>query len=48
MRVSPLIREHIHVLGGYLFTLEESVANGEMRPLRDPAEIDEYEIFLSP
>lgn len=37
-RNSPLIREHIHVLGRYQFTLEESVANGEMRPLRDPTE----------
>ncbi len=31
-RVSPLVREHVHVLGRYQFTLEESVAEGGMRP----------------
>ncbi len=43
-RVSPLVREHVHVLGRYRFTLEESVAEGGVRPLRNPAEIDEYEL----
>ena len=46
-RVSPLVREHVHVLGRYQFTLEESVAEGGARPLRDPAEIDEYEPSVS-
>ena len=41
-RVSPLVREHVHVLGRYQFTLEKSVAEGGVRPLRDPAAIDEY------
>ncbi len=41
-RVSPLVREHVHVLGRYQFTLEESVAEGGMRPLRDPTRVDEY------
>lgn len=45
-RVSPLVREHIHVLGRYQFSLEESVAGGGVRPLRDPAEIDEYELLV--
>ena len=38
---------HVHVLGRYQFTLEESVAEGGVRPLRDPAEIDEYELSVS-
>lgn len=42
-RVSSLMREHVRVLGRYHFTLDETVAEGWMRPLRDPAEIDEYE-----
>ncbi len=42
-RVSPLVREHVRVLGRYHFTLDESVAEGGMRPLRDPADLDEYE-----
>ncbi|MDP9475010.1 MAG: Tn3 family transposase [Actinomycetota bacterium] len=45
-RVSPLVREHVHVLGRYQFTLEESVAQGGVRPLRDPAEIDEHELSV--
>jgi hypothetical protein len=45
-RVSPLVREHVHVLGCYQFTLEESVAQGGVRPLRDPAEIDGYELSV--
>ena len=45
-RVSPLVREHVHVLGRYQFTLEESIAEGGVRPLRDPAEIDEYELLV--
>ncbi|MDQ3316543.1 MAG: Tn3 family transposase, partial [Actinomycetota bacterium] len=44
-RVSPLVREHVHVLGRYQFTLDESVAGGGMRPLRDPLELDEYELW---
>jgi hypothetical protein len=43
-RGSPLVREHVHLLGRYQFTLKESVAGGGVRPLRDPAEIDEYEL----
>ncbi len=35
-RLSPLIYEHINLLGRYLFTLPEAVAKGELRPLRDP------------
>ena len=45
-RVSPLAREHVRVLGRYHFTLDESVARGELRSLRDPGELDEYEFPL--
>ncbi len=33
-RLSPLGFEHINMLGRYHFDLAESVARGEMRPLR--------------
>ena len=46
-RVSPLVREHVHVLGRYQFTLEESISEGGVRPLRDPTKIDEYELLVS-
>jgi TnpA family transposase len=36
-RLSPLGFEHINMLGRYAFTLPETVARGEMRPLRNPA-----------
>ena len=35
-RLSPLLHEHINVLGHYSFSVPESVARGELRPLRDP------------
>ena len=35
-RVSPLVHRHINVLGRYTFTVPEVVANGELRPLREP------------
>jgi len=37
-RLSPLIYEHINLLGRYLFTVHEGVARGELRPLRNPGE----------
>ncbi|MBK8184614.1 MAG: hypothetical protein IPK63_17755 [Candidatus Competibacteraceae bacterium] len=37
-RLSPLIHGHIHVLGRYSFLIPESVATGELRPLRNPAQ----------
>ncbi len=42
--MSPLMHAHIRVLGRYHFRLDESVAEGGMRPLRDPTEIDEFEL----
>ena len=34
-RLSPLLYEHINMLGRYSFSVPESVAKGELRPLRD-------------
>jgi TnpA family transposase len=35
-RLSPLGHAHINMLGRYAFTLPDTVARGELRPLRDP------------
>ncbi|BCR26164.1 hypothetical protein KAM429_40070 [Aquipseudomonas alcaligenes] len=35
-RLSPLIHEHINMLGRYLFAVPDEVARGELRPLRNP------------
>ena len=35
-RLSPLGFEHINMLGRYAFILPDTVARGELRPLRDP------------
>ena len=40
-RLSPLGYEHVNMPGRYAFTLPETVARGELRPLRDPASADE-------
>lgn len=40
-RLSPLRHEHINLLGRYHFTLTESVQRGEMRPLRDPRNLED-------
>lgn len=39
-RLSPLLHEHINMLGRYSFSVPEAVAKGELRPLRDPADSD--------
>lgn len=39
-RLSPLGLKHINMLGRYAFTLPDSVARGELRPLRDPSNAD--------
>src|SRR5580704_12019338 len=36
-RLSPLVHEHINMLGRYSFAMPETVARGELRPLRNPA-----------
>ena len=35
-RLSPLGHNHVNMLGRYAFTLPDTVARGELRPLRDP------------
>jgi hypothetical protein len=42
-RLSPLGFKHINMLGRYAIILPDTVAKGELRPLRDPrtASLDE-------
>lgn len=35
-RLSPLMHEHINMLGRYSFSVPDAVAKGELRPLRNP------------
>ena len=35
-RLSPLIYNHINMLGRYTFAVHEAVIRGELRPLRNP------------
>ena len=37
-RLSPLLHEHINMLGRYSFLVPESVVKGELRPLRNPSD----------
>jgi TnpA family transposase len=37
-RLSPLVFEHINVLGRYAFSLPEAVGRGELRPLRNASD----------
>jgi len=36
-RLSPLVHDHINMLGRYSFAVPEAVTRGELRPLRNPA-----------
>ena len=40
-RGSPLLLDHINVLGRYEFILTKSVRQGRLRPLRDPKKPDD-------
>ncbi|MDV6376184.1 Tn3 family transposase [Deinococcus arenicola] len=40
-RLTPLLHDHIHMLGKYDFTLPEAVARGQLRPLRNPASLED-------
>ena len=40
-RLSPLLIDHINVLGRYVFALKESIRRGRLRPLRKPGELDD-------
>jgi TnpA family transposase len=42
-RLSPLVHRHINFQGRYSFALTESVARGDLRPLRNPYDISEDE-----
>ena len=37
-RLNPHVHDHINMLGRYSFAVPESVARGELRPLRNPAD----------
>ena len=41
-RLSPLGDKHINVQGRYHFTITDAVLKGELRPLRDPDEMEEF------
>jgi len=41
-RLSPLIHEHINMLGRYNFELDTSIIQGNLRPLRELLPIDEW------
>ena len=45
-RLWPLGHRHINVHGRYTFTLADPLARGQLRPLRDPADPEEYELSL--
>jgi hypothetical protein len=37
-RLSPLVFEHINLLGRYAFSVPDSVVRGQLRSLRNPAD----------
>ena len=42
-RLSPLVYEHINLLGRYAFSVPEAVQRGQLRPLRSSSEaIEEF------
>ena len=41
-RLTPLLHEHVNMLGRYDFTLSDEVAQGKLRRLRDPSSLEEY------
>ena len=41
-RLSPLGDKHINVQGRYPFTITDAILKGELRPLRNPDELDEF------
>ena len=40
-RLSPLGFDHINMLGRYAFILPDPIARGELRPLREPQNLDD-------
>lgn len=41
-RLTPLLHEHVNMLGRYDFTLSDEVAQGKLRRLRDPSSLEGY------
>ncbi|WP_159204917.1 Tn3 family transposase, partial [Klebsiella pneumoniae] len=41
-RLSPLRHAHFNMLGHYTFTLAEQVTKGQLRPLKQAEETDEW------
>jgi TnpA family transposase len=39
-RLSPLVHDHVNMLGRYSFAVPEAVSRGELRPLRNPLDPD--------
>jgi len=39
-RLTPLVHEHVNMLGRYDFTLPEAITRGQMRTLRDPKTLE--------
>ena len=37
-RLSPLVFDHINLLGRYAFSVPDSVTQGQLRPLRNPTD----------
>src|SRR5258708_5946660 len=46
-RVWPLGFRHVNMLGRYSFNLSESLAHGDLRPLRDPSDPADQEPVLA-
>lgn len=42
VRLSPLRHAHINMLGHYTFTLAEQVTKGQLRPLKQADEADDW------
>ena len=41
-RLTPLVHEHVNMLGRYDFTLPEAITQGKLRTLRDPRTLEAY------
>ena len=46
-RLSPLGNKHFNVLGHYHFPVTDSILRGELRPLRSPENLTDYEDFIA-
>ena len=46
-RLSPLGNKHFNVLGRSHFHVTDSILKGELRPLRSPENLTDYEDFIA-